>query len=230
MGQWRRQKLLENGHCFKPCMVTISWIWGFQVFFSGRFFCHGMNCCYLIYQNIVLVVLVISVQKYQRCASTWERGFQSSGWYQIQISPVRLLELSRVAQGRTGDVFPQTIIPFNQMLGTTRDPKNGVCLRDFPLPCSGCLWQLFPKLLFTLQRYLLLDTLVITLFTNFSPTALNRVHLELTLHGKWFTHFACPLQLLLVSFRCILSWCVLSLLPMQCPYLSRKKDCFVGKA
>lgn len=160
------------------------------------------------------------------------RGFQSSGWYHIQISPVRLLELYQVAQGRTGDVFPQTITLFNQMLGTTGDPKNAVCLETFYSLVQDACGSFFLNywLLFTLQHYLLFDMLVITLFTNFNPTALNRVHLELILHGKLFTHFACPLQLLLVSFRRILSWCVLSLLPMQYPYLSRKKkDCFLGK-
>lgn len=55
-----------------------------------------------------------------------------------------------IPQRRTGDDFSQTIVTFSEMLGTTGDPKNGVCLDTLlspSLPHLGCLWQLFSELL-----------------------------------------------------------------------------------
>lgn len=122
---------------------------GYEAFrcFSVVGFCHGMNC-YLVCQTIVLIVLMIC--KVPETCFRHGRGFQSSGWYQVRMSPVRSLELSQTTQRRIWGGFPQTIITFHQMLGTTGDPKNGVHLETFhspSLPRLGRLWQLFSKLL-----------------------------------------------------------------------------------
>lgn len=146
------------------------------------------------------------------------------------MSPVKSLELSLIPQRRIGDGFPQTIVTFNEMLGTTGYPKNGVCLETLLSPSLlllGCLWQLFSKLLTAVH--------IATPFASWYAG-------HHSLHGfqshnpkdspsdndfcmeNYLLTFACPLQFLLASFRQTIFWCVLSLLPKLSRHIFKKEN------
>lgn len=169
-----------------------------------------MNC-YLVCQTIVLIVLMIC--KVPETCFRHGRGFQSSGWYQVRMSPVRSLELSQTTQRRIWGGFPQRIITFHPVLGTTGDPKNGVHLETFhspSLPRLGCLWQLFSKLL-TVVHIATPPTFWYAKSYLSSQISVPQPQIESIWNefcmGNYLHTFACPLQLLLASFSGVFCHC-----------------------